>query len=60
MIWEDGVAPETAIDFDVKNMSTKTALMWLLSGMSFFWVLYEGVKHYDPHHLKHYVGIMYL
>ena len=55
LIWEDGVAPETAIDFDVQQMSTKTALLWFLSGFTFFWGLYEGVKHYNPHHLKRYV-----
>ncbi len=55
LIWEDGVAPETAIDFDVQQISTKTALLWFLSGMTFFWGLYEGVKLYNPRHLKRYV-----
>ena len=56
LIWEDGVAPETAIDFDVQHISTKTALLWFLSGMTFFWGLYQGVKLYNPRNLKKYVG----
>ncbi|KNB44507.1 hypothetical protein JH06_4013 [Blastocystis sp. subtype 4] len=38
LIWEDGVAPETAIDFDAQNVML-------------FFLLWEGVKHYDPPHL---------
>ena len=54
LIWEDGVAPETAIDFDVMNMKTGRAFLWALSGFSLFFFLYEGVKHYDPQHLRRY------
>ncbi|KAK8820303.1 hypothetical protein WA577_006368 [Blastocystis sp. JDR] len=52
LIWEDGVAPETAIDFDVQTISTGRAFLWALSGFSFFFFLYQGVKMYDPSHLK--------
>eukprot|EP00522_Entomoneis_paludosa_P013663 CAMPEP_0172440836 /NCGR_PEP_ID=MMETSP1065-20121228/1461_1 /TAXON_ID=265537 /ORGANISM="Amphiprora paludosa, Strain CCMP125" /LENGTH=131 /DNA_ID=CAMNT_0013189905 /DNA_START=67 /DNA_END=462 /DNA_ORIENTATION=+ len=27
-VWDDGVAPELALDFDMPNVSTRTALMW--------------------------------
>lgn len=49
------MAPETAIDFDVMGMKTGRAFLWMLSGFSLFFFLYEGVKHYDPKHLKRYV-----
>lgn len=49
------MAPETAIDFDVMGMKTGRAFLWMLSGFSMFFFLYEGVKHYDPEHLKRYV-----
>ncbi|KAK8797813.1 hypothetical protein WA171_005344 [Blastocystis sp. BT1] len=51
LIWEDGVAPETAIDFDAQNVSTGHAFLWWASGMGLFFLLWEGVKHYDPPHL---------
>ena len=36
LVWDDGVAPETCIDFDAPHMSSSGALMWLAGGMGFF------------------------
>ena len=52
-----GVAPETAIDFDAQNVSTGHAFLWWASGMGLFFLLWEGVKHYDPPHLARCVWI---
>ena len=59
LIWEDGVAPETAIDFDALHVSTGRAFMWWAGGMSFFFLLWEGVKHYDPRRLARFVRIRF-
>lgn len=49
------MAPETAIDFDAQNVSTGHAFLWWVSGMGMFFLLWEGVKLYDPHHLARFV-----
>ena len=36
LIWDDGVAPETAIDFEAPHVSSRTALKWWFSGFGFF------------------------
>ena len=51
------MAPETAIDFDARNVSTGHAFLWWASGMGLFFLLWEGVKHYDPPHLARCVWI---
>jgi hypothetical protein len=48
LVWDDGVAPETAIDFDALNVSSGEALgAWLL-GLGFFAVLYGIIAWSDP------------
>lgn len=39
LIWDDGVAPETCIDFDAPHMSKNEGLQWWLSGFGFFGIL---------------------
>jgi hypothetical protein len=43
-VWDDGVAPELALDFDVPNTSSKEALMTLAGGFSMFFLLYQGLS----------------
>jgi hypothetical protein len=43
-LWDDGVAPELALDFDLPNTSSREALM-TLGGVFFgFFVFYQGIK----------------
>jgi hypothetical protein len=43
-LWDDGVAPELALDFDLPNTSSSEAL-WTLGGVfGFFAVFYQVVK----------------
>ena len=39
LIWDDGVAPETCIDFDVPNYTRNEGRNWFFSGLGFFAVL---------------------
>lgn len=41
-LWDDGVAPELALDFDVPNMSSNEALLTLSSVLGGFVVFYYG------------------
>jgi hypothetical protein len=43
-IWDDGVAPELALDFDVPNTSSREALMTLAGGFGLFFLLYQGLS----------------
>jgi hypothetical protein len=40
LIWNDGVAPETAIDFDAPHVSSGAGLAWWLGGFLFFYSIY--------------------
>lgn len=43
-LWDDGVAPELALDFDLPNVSSREAL-WTSGGVfAFFALFYQGVK----------------
>ena len=48
MMWDDGVAPETCIDFDAPHVSSAKALMWLMGGLGFFGGLGFLVSRTDP------------
>ena len=52
LIWDDGVAPETCIDFDVPNFSTGRAIRWWLGGFSLFAILALIIKGYNPQGMK--------
>ncbi|KAK8802083.1 hypothetical protein WA158_006478 [Blastocystis sp. Blastoise] len=52
LIWDDGVAPETCIDFDVPQVSTGRALRWWLGGLSMFALLAFAIKLYNPKGMK--------
>ena len=44
LVWNDGVAPETAIDFDAPHISAGTGLVWRLGGFGFFFGVYSFAK----------------
>ena len=44
LIWNDGVAPETAIDFDAPHLSAGYGLLWWLGGFGFFYSVYAFAK----------------
>jgi hypothetical protein len=43
-LWDDGVAPELALDFDLPNTSSAEALLTLGSVFGFFALFYQFVK----------------
>ena len=47
LIWDDGVAPETCIDFDVPNYTASEGRNWFASGLGFFAVLLGVVYFWD-------------
>lgn len=50
LVWNDGVAPETALDFDAPNVSAARGLVWWLGGFVFFysvWSLAKATGHPD-------------
>lgn len=40
LVWSDGVAPETAIDFDAPHLSPLAGLGYWLGGLGFFYGVY--------------------
>jgi len=42
-LWDDGVAPELALDFDMPNTSSSEALATWVGGLTAFAVLYNGI-----------------
>jgi len=48
LVWDDGVAPETCIDFDAQHISSGEALLWLLGGFGFFGALGTVAYLSDP------------
>ena len=46
-MWSDGVAPETAIDFDAPHISAYEGLAWWLGGFGFFFGVYTFAKSVD-------------
>lgn len=48
LVWDDGVAPETTIDFDAPHMSKTEALSWWGGGLAFFAAVLGLVTLSDP------------
>eukprot|EP00543_Licmophora_paradoxa_P002011 CAMPEP_0202458088 /NCGR_PEP_ID=MMETSP1360-20130828/20948_1 /ASSEMBLY_ACC=CAM_ASM_000848 /TAXON_ID=515479 /ORGANISM="Licmophora paradoxa, Strain CCMP2313" /LENGTH=131 /DNA_ID=CAMNT_0049078439 /DNA_START=33 /DNA_END=428 /DNA_ORIENTATION=- len=48
VIFDDGVAPELALDFDCQHISSSEGLLSWAAGLSCFVVLYFAVDSYDP------------
>lgn len=47
-MWDDSVAPETAIDFDAPHVSTNDAVLSLMLAFGFFGAIYGFVTISDP------------
>ena len=43
-LWDDGVAPELALDFDAPHISSREGLYSWLAGLSGFAVLFQAIK----------------
>ena len=43
-VWDDGVAPELALDFDAPHISSREGLYTWMAGLSAFAVLYQIIK----------------
>jgi len=43
-LWDDGVAPELALDFDAPHISSREGLYSWLAALSGFAFLYQGIK----------------
>ncbi|KAL7567146.1 hypothetical protein ACA910_009472 [Epithemia clementina (nom. ined.)] len=43
-VWDDGVAPELALDFDAPHISTREAVLTLLSAFGVFWLFFQAIK----------------
>lgn len=48
LVWDNGVAPETCLDFDAPHMSTRTALALWSGGLLFFATVFGVVSLTDP------------
>ena len=48
LVWDDSVAPETAIDFDAPHVSTKEAVLMFILGFSVFFGFYKLVALWGP------------
>lgn len=47
-VWDDGVAPELALDYDCQHVSSKEGILSWLGGLGGFVALYQFVKTTDP------------
>jgi len=47
-VWDDGVAPELALDFDCQHVSHSEAVFSWLAGLGGFAALYQFIKSTDP------------
>jgi hypothetical protein len=47
-VWDDGVAPELALDFDCQHVSKTEGIFSWLGGLGLFVGLYQVVKMTDP------------
>jgi hypothetical protein len=47
-VFDDGVAPELALDFDCQHVDSTEGLFSWLGGLSCFAILYQVVKLTDP------------
>ena len=48
LVWDDSVAPETAIDFDAPHVSTNEAMLMFLLGFGAFYGFYKLVASTSP------------
>lgn len=48
LVWDDSVAPESAIDFDAPHVSTSEAVMMFLMGFGIFFGFYKLVAAAEP------------
>ena len=48
LVWDDGVAPESCIDFDAPHLSQGHGIKWLAGGLSFFGVLLGAMALKNP------------
>jgi hypothetical protein len=47
-VWDDGVAPEVALDFDCQHVDSTEGLLWWLGGFAFFATVFQVVKSTKP------------
>jgi hypothetical protein len=47
-VWDDGVAPEVALDFDCQHVDSTEGLLWWIGGLAFFATLFQVVKATKP------------
>mmetsp|Transcript_5755 Transcript_5755/g.12483 ORF Transcript_5755/g.12483 Transcript_5755/m.12483 type:complete len:159 (-) Transcript_5755:172-648(-) len=47
-VWNDGVAPELALDFDCQHVDSTEGLLWWLGGFGFFATVYNVIKSSNP------------
>jgi len=47
-VWDDGVAPELALDFDCQHVSKTEGVLSWLGGLGFFVGIYQIIKWTDP------------
>ena len=52
LVWDDGVAPETCLDFDAPHISKSTGGLWWLGGFGFFLGLGLYQRWKDPEGLN--------
>ena len=48
LVWDDGVAPETCVDFDAPHVSSAEAFAWWSGGLAFFAAVFGLVTLSDP------------
>lgn len=48
LVWDDGVAAETCIDFDATHVSSGVGLQWWFGGFGFFCTLATLISFYSP------------
>lgn len=47
-VWDDGVAPELALDYDCQHVSSTEGILSWLGGLSLFVGFYQFIKFTDP------------
>eukprot|EP01138_Halocafeteria_seosinensis_P006117 gb/GECG01006254.1/.p1 GENE.gb/GECG01006254.1/~~gb/GECG01006254.1/.p1 ORF type:complete len:147 (+),score=20.97 gb/GECG01006254.1/:1-441(+) len=52
LIWNDGVAPETALDFDAPHVSKWEGLAWWLGSFLFVYLNYKFISSFDIASMK--------
>ena len=52
LVWNDGVAPETCIDFDAPHINSYEALAWWFGGIMMVYLTYKTFGLFDKHSWK--------